>query len=245
MASKRQIAANRRNARKSTGPRSTTGKRRASKNSYRHGLAASLASAERAEQVERLARMIAGDAADAITLEIARTAAAAECDLGWIRQIKVACINHLLAFGDSDAPQIPRKIREVMRFVKTGMLPKSVNGAAPMPAEEPARTAEAVRRALPQLLKLDRYARRAAARRDRFLLSVELGRGQSRIADLQNEANLVLFFREPRSSSSTRTAAAPGCVFESALPSEVNNDDLAFSAVPEADSCQCQACTDV
>jgi len=36
-----------------------------------------------------------------------------------------------------------------------------------MPSEGPDRTAEAVRRALPELLKLDRYERRAAARRDR------------------------------------------------------------------------------
>jgi hypothetical protein len=38
MASERQIAANRQNARKSTGPRSASGKKRASWNAYRHGL---------------------------------------------------------------------------------------------------------------------------------------------------------------------------------------------------------------
>ena len=38
MASKRQIAANRRNAAKSKGPRSETGKKRASHNAFRHGL---------------------------------------------------------------------------------------------------------------------------------------------------------------------------------------------------------------
>ena len=40
MASERQIAANRRNAQKSTGPRSVEGKKRASRNAYRHGFAA-------------------------------------------------------------------------------------------------------------------------------------------------------------------------------------------------------------
>ena len=38
-----------------------------------------------------------------------------------------------------------------------------------MPTEEPARTTEAVRRALPDLVRLNRYERRAAARRDRAI----------------------------------------------------------------------------
>ena len=40
MASEKQIAANRRNARKSRGPRSAGGKARASRNATQHGLAA-------------------------------------------------------------------------------------------------------------------------------------------------------------------------------------------------------------
>ena len=40
-----------------------------------------------------------------------------------------------------------------------------------MPATEPERTAEAIRRALPELMKLDRYERRAAVRRARALRS--------------------------------------------------------------------------
>ena len=38
-----------------------------------------------------------------------------------------------------------------------------------MPLEDPARTAEAIRRALPELVKLDRYERRARTKRDRTL----------------------------------------------------------------------------
>jgi hypothetical protein len=44
MASEGQIAANRRNARKSTGPRSSGGRKRASRNAYRHGLTLSISS---------------------------------------------------------------------------------------------------------------------------------------------------------------------------------------------------------
>jgi hypothetical protein len=38
-----------------------------------------------------------------------------------------------------------------------------------MPTQEPERSAEAIRRALPELTKLNRYESRAAARRDRAI----------------------------------------------------------------------------
>jgi hypothetical protein len=41
-----------------------------------------------------------------------------------------------------------------------------------MPTLEPDRSCEAVRRLLPDLIKLDRYERRAAARRDRAIRQI-------------------------------------------------------------------------
>jgi hypothetical protein len=43
-----------------------------------------------------------------------------------------------------------------------------------MPSEELERTAEAVRRALPELIKLDRYESRAAARRDKAIRNITI-----------------------------------------------------------------------
>jgi hypothetical protein len=43
-----------------------------------------------------------------------------------------------------------------------------------MPSQEPQRTAEAVRRALPDLLKLYRYEARAVTRRDRAIRAITL-----------------------------------------------------------------------
>jgi len=42
-----------------------------------------------------------------------------------------------------------------------------------MPTTEPERSAEAVRRALPELIQLDRYERRAAGRRARAMRSLQ------------------------------------------------------------------------
>jgi hypothetical protein len=147
VASERQIAANRANARKSSGPRSSAGKSRASRNAYRHGLSLSVGTnAPLAPQLETLARKIAGNAVDAITHERAREIAQAEFDLARVRRAKVALIESARACATADRP--------------------------PMPPQDPDRSAEAVRRVLPDLRKLDRYERRAAVQRDRAVFNL-------------------------------------------------------------------------
>ena len=176
MASERQIAANRRNARKSTGPRSGAGKNRSSRNAYRHGLTVSIAStAAFAKQLDKLVREIAGDSKDAIMLERAREIAQAELDLARVRRAKVALIERASAFGELDPAQAFSTVTEIKRFFNAldrGRLivPKPTDPSATMPSQEPDRTAEAVRRVLPELRKLDRYERRAAVRRDLAVL---------------------------------------------------------------------------
>ena len=104
MTSEKKIAANRRNAQKSTGPRSSAGKRRTRRNAYRHGLTAGVtSSAKHSERIERLAREIAGNATDVLTLEYARDAAQAELDLAQIRRVKIALIERMSAFGEFHA----------------------------------------------------------------------------------------------------------------------------------------------
>jgi hypothetical protein len=120
MASERQIAANRRNARKSTGPRSSAGKRRTSRNSYRHGFSASVTpDAEHAKRIERLARKIAGNATDVVILKCARDAAQAELDLAQIRRVKVALIERMMAFGEFQARLPFESTREIIRALKS------------------------------------------------------------------------------------------------------------------------------
>ena len=170
MATERQITANRRNARRSTGPRSRAGKKRASRNSYRHGLSSGVAiSAEFAKHVESLARKIAGCGADAVSLEVARAVARAEFELAQIRRVRVALIARMAEFGEFEVPDPLRTCRDVIRSLTSIDRGRPCDLPTPpsVPSTEPERSAEAVRRALPELLKLDRYERRATARRDR------------------------------------------------------------------------------
>jgi hypothetical protein len=177
MASERQIAANRRNARKSTGPRSGAGKNRASRNTYRHGLTLSITStAAFAKQLDKLVREIAGDTKDAIMLERARAIAQSELDLARVRRAKVALIECASAFGELDPPRVPSSVTRIIRFLNAldrgrFILPIPSDSSATMPSQEPDQSAEAVRRVLPELRKLDRYERRAAVRRHQAVLN--------------------------------------------------------------------------
>ena len=170
MATDQQIAANRRNARNSTGPRSAAGKKRASRNAYRHGLAAPLVPSEALEKkIEQLARKIAGDTDSAITMTRARTAAEAELDLARVRRTKVALIE-LAAAQETGDLQAPRAGED--GHAGPSRTTESTESPDPTPSQELDRSAEAVRRVLPELLKLDRYERGASARRDRAIREI-------------------------------------------------------------------------
>jgi hypothetical protein len=178
MASERQIAANRANARKSSGPRSASGKKRASRNALTHGLNTPLSGAVVAREIEALAREIAGDPQDRGQMAAARDAAEAQLDLARVQRVGVAFIERTAAVGRLAQHKLFRTIRDETAFMALSCLgvrlgktqPKcAVDPLPAMPTEEPARTTEAVRRALPDLVRLNRYERRAAARRDRAI----------------------------------------------------------------------------
>jgi hypothetical protein len=116
---------------------------------------------------------IAGGTEDATILDRARVAAQAELDLARIRAVKIAVIERVLAVGNLTLPRglVADGVR-LLKAIKVGRLPampEQVDFSATIPTLEPDRSAEAVRRALPELLKLERYERRAAALRDRAI----------------------------------------------------------------------------
>lgn len=182
MASERQIAANRRNARRSTGARSEAGKTRASRNAYRHGLCSSISSiATFAKELEQLARRIAGDTKDQLIFQHALTIAEAEQQLARVRRAKVALIQQVCAFGALERADVlivegfalkPLQVLKILAGRRITNLQRWIDPAATLPNQEPDRTAEAVRRALPELVKLDRYERRASSRRHKAIMAL-------------------------------------------------------------------------
>jgi hypothetical protein len=158
MASERQRAANQANAGKSTGPKSRAGKARASQNAYRHGLAARTpVDASWIKKVEILASEIVDSTAGLFDFAQACSVAHAELEVQRVRATITATIAQSFAGGDHE----DRRTALVI----------SKKAAAPLPVPEDGtdRMAEAIRRAVPILRVLDRYERRAIARRDNVI----------------------------------------------------------------------------
>src|SRR5262245_35747297 len=94
----RQVAANRRNAQRSTGPRTAAAKARTARNARRHGLAIPLARDPAAcVESERLAAALVGRSVTPARLEQARVAAEAELELRRVRAYRKALLDRKAA----------------------------------------------------------------------------------------------------------------------------------------------------
>jgi hypothetical protein len=180
MASKRQLTANRRNARNSSGPRSAGGKKRASRNAYRHGLAAAIPLGQQFDrEVDSIARKLLDGYDSTIARAYAHSAATASLEIARVRRAKVALIETIAIFGAED-PHPPldpmveadRGLTEHRNrnLAALDMAASDLAAPAPQPPQQLEPHEEALRRALAELVKLDRYERRAASRRARVLL---------------------------------------------------------------------------
>ena len=97
MTSDRKIESNRKNAQKSTGPRSEAGQRRSRRNALRHGLAIAIGSdSALSEDVKRLASALARGRSGSNISEFAHQAAEAEIDLLRIRKLRASRFNAVL-----------------------------------------------------------------------------------------------------------------------------------------------------
>jgi hypothetical protein len=163
VASERQIAANRRNADKSTGPKSDSGKKRASRNAYRHGLSMPLSALETGAQLRELARQFAGETPDREVRALAERAADAELDLARIRRVRTAMIERAQKQGESLATALlPCEVESLSRS-------ETVRPSAPASGEGEEGRANYARNILGDLVKIYRYENRAIGRRDRAI----------------------------------------------------------------------------
>ena len=95
-----RLAANRRSALRSTGPKSAGGKRRAARNALKHGLAVPVrADLSLLGRIEALARLIAGEGASAARLALARRVAEAQVDLDRVRAARFALLAQSIGVG--------------------------------------------------------------------------------------------------------------------------------------------------
>ncbi|MFK4560549.1 hypothetical protein QIH93_08435 [Bradyrhizobium ottawaense] len=127
-----------------------------------------------AKAIEKLAQQIAGARRDRSALELARAAASAAFELARVRQVKAHLVKGVSVLGSIDLPPFITSRRDELRYLKLALR----TNASPPPPPDPsttmrsdaaARVAEAERRALPELARLDRYEARAINRRDRAI----------------------------------------------------------------------------
>jgi hypothetical protein len=136
MKSQRKTQANRSNSRKSSGPITAEGKRTASRNSRKHGLA-SVAQPAASADIERLAAAFCDDQNDPALLAQARIIAENDLVLRTIREHKLNIIERL-----RDPNGVERRERD---------------------------ECEALEGAVPDLICLERYERRAWSRQSRAM----------------------------------------------------------------------------
>ena len=162
MSSAKQIEANRRNAQKSTGPRTAAGKARASRNSRKHALCTiSRTNPFYAPRIEAIARAICSEPTNAELWEQALTIGECTTLLACAQAGRIALIERLLGGGcvhiaDSQGAG--------------GAEPGASQSMSPPPRDEPPRNElDAMSLAAPDLNRLERYERRTLSRRKRAI----------------------------------------------------------------------------
>jgi hypothetical protein len=118
--SERKIAANRSNAKKSTGPRSKAGRQASRRNALRHGLAIDIRTDPAYhDDIEQLAKMMSRASGRQSVSDSARDAAEAVLDLSRIRKIR-ASLFETIYFSDTAAPdrltELDDKLAKLERY---------------------------------------------------------------------------------------------------------------------------------
>ena len=170
MMSDRKIKANRANARASTGPKTAQGRVRTARNALRHGLSLPVCSNPAlSEEVEALAREIAGPGANAETKELARRVAEAQIDLRRVRYARYQLLSRALADPYYEPRENTRNKMAVLRFLLQKNAPdlpvENLAAFLKSTPQGPHKFATILSQEAKQLLAMDRYERRALSRR--------------------------------------------------------------------------------
>ena len=186
-----KVMANRANARTSTGPKTMQGRTRSARNALRHALSLPVYSnLVLCEEVEALAREIAGTDANAEIRELARRVAEAQIDLRRVRCARHRLLSKALGNPSYAAPPNVREKLAVIGHVlrdeasdpPIGALAKYLTTVPEGPHELATIVLEEVQR----LSAMDRYERRALSRRKFAIRAFDLARRQRKIVDFDS-----------------------------------------------------------
>jgi hypothetical protein len=180
LTSDRKIRANRANAQASTGPKTTQGRIRSGRNALRHGLSLPVRSHQGLfEEIETLAREIAGPDPSPEIHELACLIAEAQSDLDRVRDAR----HQLLSQALSDPNYQDRK-KTRAKLAKIGHLLRANATDVPLATlldvtrarEDPKKIAVIVAQEVQQLSAMDRYERRARSRRKSAVRAFDLAK---------------------------------------------------------------------
>ena len=186
MTSERKIRANRANARASTGPRTARGRTRAARNALRHALSLPVCSIPAlSEEVQALAREIAGPGANAETQELARRVAEAQIDLRRVRYARHQFLSDTLSkeyYGSyANLRKKLKVLRALLRPNPPDMSSETLEFATSTP-KGPDKLATILSGEAKKLLAMDRYERRALARRKFAIRAFDAARARAATA---------------------------------------------------------------
>ena len=170
MTSDHKIKANRANAQASTGPKTADGRARAAKNAVRHALSLPVCSNPAlSEEVETLAREIAGPDANAETQDLARQVAEAQIDLRRVRYSRYQFLSDAMSDqhydSDSNMRLKAKVIGHLLRPNTPNMLMDALVKYVTSTPQGPHKLATILSQEAKQLRAMDRYERRALSRR--------------------------------------------------------------------------------
>ena len=170
MTSAAKVRANQANARASTGPKTAAGRQRSAQNALRHGLNLPVETDPAlAEEIDALALEIAGLHADAEMKELTRRVAEAQIDLRRVCFARHRLLSDRLDDPYYESPAATWKRLRVLRHMISDNPPdipiETVEKALNPTPKGPQKFATILLQEIRQLRALDRYERRALARR--------------------------------------------------------------------------------
>jgi hypothetical protein len=176
LTSDRRIKANRANAQASTGPQTAQGRARSARNALRHALSLPVCSNPAlSEEVETLARAIAGPDANPQILDLARRVAEAQIDLRRVRYARHRFLSQTLADPDyCFLATAQKKAAIAYRLLRNKDV--SATDLAELTSEPEGPHKFAIILSDEQLLRMDRYERRALSRRKFAIRALDAAR---------------------------------------------------------------------